>query len=62
MSAADYEPQEDDIVIDRFRQHLYGETTGRVLRPMGPYRSAVKWPDERGEQIEKNADLEKVDG
>lgn len=52
--------QRGDKVIDRYRAHIYGETVGEVLGHVGVYRVEVKWPDERGTQMEKALDLEKA--
>lgn len=50
-----------DKVIDNFRRRLYGDTQGTVVNAVGPYRTMVEWPDDRGEQIEKNDDLVEAD-
>lgn len=52
--------KDKDKVIDTTRVKLWGETPGVVIRSIGPYRTMVKWPDERGSQLEKNDDLKVV--
>lgn len=52
--------KKNENVVDKTRVKLWGDTPGRVTRPMGPYRTEVKWPDDRRTQIEKNDDLEVV--
>ena len=47
----------DDEVVDHTRLQLWGNTKGRVLKKMGPFRVMVQWPDARGSQLEKNSDL-----